>query len=334
MKISIVSLDFSRLPTPKDRQAYEARLARLTGSYGESVKRAARTLQSLQGQGPLLKHGFRLRQEFIYRREAPTGDFSDRRVPPRNLRPPSTEISSSRGSTLRLYLTALAIAQKTERAGGHHKWLPVVGSTDRPGWTDLVATDAVRAGHGLTSLEAKDKRARSVRASFKRLETADLIRFAKSEGKRGDFENYDLLDERGSSGEQQLYKVPGLKEPVTTLPTGFILDSWIHVLEDSELALLLMVACGMGSLPGPFVSIPAETRLLHYGIGRDPYSRARKTLELFGLLNVEEVKRHRDGKTVGGENHFLHRFELRTGGFDEDALSTVIAVLKEQLART
>ncbi|KRE72668.1 hypothetical protein ASG77_08355 [Arthrobacter sp. Soil762] len=192
----------------------------------------------------------------------------------------------------------------------------------------------MRAGNGLTTLEAKDKRARSVRASLKRLETAGLIRFARSEGKRGDFENYDLLDERGSSGEQQLYKVPGLKEPVATLPPGFILNSWVHVLEDSELALLLMVACGIGSLSGPSVSIPAETRLLHYGIGRDPYSRARKTLELFGLLNVEEVKRHRDGKTEGGENHFLHRFALRTRGFDEDALPTVTAVLKEQLART
>ncbi|WP_264797254.1 hypothetical protein [Arthrobacter mangrovi] len=222
----------------------------------------------------------------------------------------------------------------TKTAGGHPQWLPVVGNTGRPGWTDLVATDAVRAGNGLTTLEAKDKRARSVRASFKSLERANLIRFARSEGKRGDFENYDLLDERGSSGEQQLYKVPGLKEPLTTLPSGFVLNSWIHVLEDSELALLLMIACGIGSLPGPFVSIPAETRLLHYGIGRDPYSRARKTLELFGLLNVEEVKRHRDGKTEGGENHFLHKFQLRREGFDEEALPTVIAILKEQLART
>ncbi|GLB69167.1 hypothetical protein AHIS1636_36100 [Arthrobacter mangrovi] len=327
-------MDFSRLPTPKDRQAYAARLGRLTGSYGESVKRATRTIHTFHGKGPLLARGFRLRHEFIYRGEAPAGDFSDRRVPPRHLRPPSTEISSSRGSTLRLYLTALAIAQMTKTAGGHPQWLPVVGNTGRPGWTDLVATDAVRAGNGLTTLEAKDKRARSVRASFKSLERANLIRFARSEGKRGDFENYDLLDERGSSGEQQLYKVPGLKEPLTTLPSGFVLNSWIHVLEDSELALLLMIACGIGSLPGPFVSIPAETRLLHYGIGRDPYSRARKTLELFGLLNVEEVKRHRDGKTEGGENHFLHKFQLRREGFDEEALPTVIAILKEQLART
>ncbi len=328
-----MNLEFSRFPTPKDRQAYEARLARLSGNYGVSVERSARTLDTLQGKGPLLTHGFRLRDEFVYRREAPVGDFSDRKVPPRELRPPCTEISSSRGSTLRIYLTAMAIAQKTMRAGGHPQWLPIVANTDRPGWTDLVATDAERAGHGLTTLEAKDKRARSVRASFKRLETAELIQFPRSDGKRGDFENYDLLDERGSSGERQLYKVPGPKESLTTLPSGFILNSWVHVLEDSELALLLMVACGKGSLAGPFVSIPAETRLLHYGIGRDPYLRARKTLELYGLLKVEEVRRHRDGKTEGGENHFLHRFELRTEGFDEDALPTVITVLREQLAR-
>lgn len=334
LKIGTVSLEFSRIPTSKDRQGYEARLSRLTGNYGHSVERAAKTTRALQGKGSLQRLGFRVRDGFTFRDEAPAGEFSDRRVPPRELRPPCTRISSSRGSTLRLYLTALAIAQLTKSVGGHPKWLPVAGSTGRPGWTDLVATNAIRAGSGESVLEAKDKRAKSVRESFKAMGTAGLMRFPKSTGKRGSYENYELLDENGADGEQLLYKVPGRKEPVTTLPSGFILNSWVHLLEDSEIALLLMVACRKGSLPGPSVSVPGETRLLHYGIGRDPYSRARKTLELFGLLNVEEVNRHRDGKTAGGENHFLHRFELRTEGFDEDALPTAIAVLEQQLART
>lgn len=281
-----------------------------------------------------MRLGFRLRNGFIYQDEPPAGEFSDRRVPPRELRPPCTQISSSRGSTLRLYLTALAVAQKTKPAGGHPVWLPVVGSTGYPGWTDLVATNAVRAGRGESVLEAKEKRAKSVRESFKALEAARLIRFPKSSGKRGSYENYELLDENGAAGEQLLYKVPGNKEPTTSLPAGFILNSWVHVLEDSEIALLLMIACRKGSLPMPAVSIPGEVRLLHYGIGRDPYSRARKTLELFGLLSVEEVNRYRDGKTAGGENHFLHRFQIRPEGFDDDALPKVIAVLKQQLART
>lgn len=305
----------------------------MTGSYGDSVKRAARTIHNLQGKGPLAKHGFRLRYPFNYRNEAPAGEFSDRKVPPRHLRPPATRISSSRGSTLRIYLTAVAIAQMTKTAGGHPQWLPIVGSTGRSGWTDLVATDAVKMGSGHTILEAKDKRARSIRTSFKTLESANLIRFAKSSGKRGDYENYDLLDERGSD-ELELYKVPSPKDALTTLPAGFILNSWVHVLEDSELALLLMIASGIGGIPGPLVAIPAEVRLLQYGIGRDPYSRARKTLEWFGLVTVVEVNRHRDGKTEGGEDHFLHRFEIRAEGFDEDALPTVISRLQEQLART
>ncbi len=332
-KISVVTLDFSRLPTSKDRQGYLARLDRLTGNYGQSVERTEKTIRRLHGKGSLQRRGFRLREGFIYQDEPPAGEFSDRRVPPRHLRPPCTRISSSRGSTLRLYLTALAVAQMTKTTGGHPEWLPIVGSTGQPGWTDLIATNAVRAGSGESVLEAKDKRAKSVRESFKALETAGLIRLPKSTGKRGSYESYELLDENGAGGEQLLYRVPGSKEPVTTLPAGFIDNSWLHVLEDSELALLFMVACRKGSLPGGRVSIPGDIRLLQYGIARDPYSRARKTLELFGLLDVDEENRHRDGKTVGGEKHLLHRFQLRTEGFDEEALPAVIAVLKAQLAR-
>lgn len=325
----------SRPPTDQECQAFEARLGRLTGSYGETVNRAAKTMRNFQaGKGPLTKHGFRIRYPFSYRDDAPAGDFSDRKVPGRRFRPPATRISSSRGSTLRIYLTALAVAQMTKTAGGHPQWLPIVGSSGRVGWTDLVATDAAKSGSGLTTLTAKDKRARSIRTGFKTLQQANLLRFARSEGKRGDFENYDLLDETGGSGgELELYKVPGVKGALITLPASFILNSWVHVLEDSELTLLLMIACGMGGLAGPLVAIPGDVRLLHYGIGRDPYSRARKTLEWFGLVTVIEVNRHDDGKTEGGENHFLHRFEIRKEGFELQALPTVISSLEKQLAR-
>jgi hypothetical protein len=80
-------------------------------------------------------------------------------------------------------------------------------------------------------------------------------------------------------------------------PSGrFVMNGWLHVLEDSEITLLLMVACGRGTLvatseadisPGE-VAIPAEVRLRRYGIHRDPFSAARKTLEWFGLLDVRE----------------------------------------------
>lgn len=328
------SVDFSRPPNAKELKASEARLARLTGSYGEAVERAAKKTQGLLAKnGPLIKHGFRVRHPFSYKNEPPKGDFSDRKVPDRYLRPPATRISSSRGSTLRLYLMALAVAQMTKTAGGRADSLPVTGDAEHLGWTDLVVTDAVNS-KGLTYLTAKNKRARSIRTSLKALSSANLLNLAVETGHRGNFENYDLLDETGGvDGEVDVYKVPGPKDSLITLPAGFVSNSWIHVLEDSEITLLLMIACGIGRLPGPLVAIPADVRLLNYGIARDPYSRARKTLEWFGLVTVVEVDRHSDGKAEGGESHYLHRFEIREEGFEREALPTVVSTLEAQLAR-
>jgi hypothetical protein len=86
------------------------------------------------------------------------------------------------------------------------------------------------------------------------------------------------------------------------------MNGCFHVLEDAEITLLLMVACGRGTLvatskadlvPGE-VAIPAEVRLRGYGIHRDPFSAACKTLEWFGLLGVREVARHFDGRGEDG----------------------------------
>jgi hypothetical protein len=98
--------------------------------------------------------------------------------------------------------------------------------------------------------------------------------------------------------------VPAKREDYFTLPAGFVMNGWLQVLEDSEITLLLMVPCGRGTLvatseadmaPGE-VAIPAEVRLRRYGIHRDPFSAARKTVEWFGLLDVREVARHFDGR--------------------------------------
>jgi hypothetical protein len=111
-------------------------------------------------------------------------------------------------------------------------------------------------------------------------------------------------------------------------PSGrFVMNGWLHVLEDSEITLLLMVACGRGTLvatseaaisPGE-VAIPAEVRLRRYGIHRDPFSAARKTLEWFGLLDVREVARHFDGRGEDGAAR-LHRLSVTPRGFEVNAV--------------
>ncbi|MBB1033560.1 hypothetical protein G6031_04045 [Dietzia sp. CQ4] len=73
-------------------------------------------------------------------------------------------------------------------------------------------------------------------------------------------------------------------------------------------------------------------RLGHYGIHRDPYSAARKTLEWFGLLEVKEVGRYEDGRAEDDER-YLHRIGLRPAGFEQPALSAIQDALQSQLDR-
>lgn len=50
-----------------------------------------------------------------------------------------------------------------------------------------------------------------------------------------------------------------------TLAASFLTNGRLHLLEDGEIVMLLMVACGCGRLPDsePVVAIPGSVRLLH-----------------------------------------------------------------------
>ncbi len=187
----------------------------------------------------------------------------------------------------------------------------------------------------------RDLKGRSVRSALDSLFDAGLVELPGAPGRRGRHEGFTLLHEAGRQykNDPHPYVVPLEKDSdFFQLPAGFISQGWIHVLEDSEITLLLMVACGKKSLPPSVesdinpreIAIPADIRLCHYGIHRDPFSAARKTLSWFGLLKVREVNRHDDGRAEGGDAR-LHRLELVPDGFDTDALTTVRTVLEEQL---
>lgn len=337
--MGVFTIDLSRAPNVKERKALISRVDRLEGGYGESVARViASTTHLLGGKGPLASKGFRVRPAFSYKATPPPGDFSDRKVPSHDLRPPATRISSSQGSTLRLYLMSIAIAQMGKTAGGTAGSLPIIGEAEKDkdllGLTDIVATNAVKTQEKNHYLHARDKRARSIRNSLTTLSNAGLVDLGSKPGGGTDFENYTLLDETGGSViEPSVYKVPRPHDVTITLPPGFITKSWLHVLEDSEITLLLMIACGLRSLSGTGVAISGEDRVLHYGIGPDTYARARKTLEWFGLIDVTESDRQRDGRTEGDKPHQLHRFAIIPSGFDHEALTTAKTAITEQLAR-
>ncbi|MER3386864.1 MAG: hypothetical protein RIC81_00790 [Microcella pacifica] len=296
-----------------------------------------RVYSSMRGELP--PTGLLIREGFSYRALAAGTLASDRKALPRELRPPATRLMSSRGSALRFILTLIALVQTRRRAGAKAKLVEfgfeVAGHTSAWGWTDLIASDATNSNSGGVFLTARDKRARIVRNALLSLEEAGLVDIPGRPGERNRFEKFVLLNERGveAIGEHEEYRVPTKAEPTFTFPAGLIANGWLHVLEDSEIAILLMVACAReGWRDGGLLVMPPEIRLQNYGIHRDIFSSARKTLVWFGLLNVEELGRHGDGRAENGDQ-LVHRLGLVPEGFESPAATVVMSALTAQLAR-
>ncbi|MBB1033842.1 hypothetical protein G6031_05505 [Dietzia sp. CQ4] len=242
-----LDIDWTREPTAKEREQLQRRLLRLQtkglSTHLESIddklskyERPASTLQSV---------GLRLRPQFAHLTGPIDGDSSDRKAPPRELRPPATRISSSRGSALRLELTLLALLQLYRRPGAKahlaELQIPIAGDSQNTGWADLVAALPTDSNVRGIYHSARDKRARTVGSALKRLEAAGLVDVPVEPGKRNRFEKFVPLHEAGAAalGERVEYTIPETSEEVFTMPSGFIFNGWLHVLEDSEIAVLL-----------------------------------------------------------------------------------------------
>lgn len=339
-------LEFSRALSVKERRAFEARQGRLQGQFGKSAADATKAMNDHFGAPGLLSaEGLRIRTPFSYlEKPVPEDEASDRQAPKRGHRPPATMISSSQGAALRMYLTALAVAQIKTRPGRRAALdIPLASFSRETGWIDLVATSAIASGRGGTTSAIRDKKARTLRTALDTLQEARLVHLPGTPGRRGRHEGFSLLDEAGwqHAGTPLPYVVPSRSENYFTLPSGLVTQGWIHVLEDSELTLLLMVACRRGSLTAGGgnpdigqreVAIPADIRLRHYGIHRDPFSTACKTLEWFGLLEVREMDRHEDGRAEDVRLR-LHRLALLQDGFEAPALQLVREAIDRQLDR-
>lgn len=138
-----LSFDFSRTPSASQRSALSKRLARLR-LLESSMLKAVTAFESAADATAARPEPLLIRDEFVYLTTPVQGDGSDRRVPPREFRPPATKISSSRGAALRLELTALALAQLRHRTGSNVKNAlplePNVPDAQPTGWIDLIAS--------------------------------------------------------------------------------------------------------------------------------------------------------------------------------------------------
>lgn len=334
----------ARKPTDKERAQLQHRLERLQDPHLKDHldKLDARLRGYARPGGQLPTKGLRLREQFAYLSEPIAGDFSDRKAPPRKDRPPATQISSSQGSALRLELMVLALLQMVRKPGTAARLadlkISIAGDSQHTGWADLVAASPADSHPGENFYKARDKRARTVRSALKTLEKAGLVDVPAKQGARNRFEGFVLLQEVGAAAsEREAYTIPALGTPgVFTMPRGFILNGWLHVLSDTEIAVLLMAACGAGAWSdhtrGGRLAFSGEVRLTRYGIHRDPYAAARKTLEWFGLLDVEEVDRHLDGRAEN-DNPQLNRIWMRREGFEKPARATITDAIQEQLSR-
>lgn len=339
--VEIVS-EWTRKPTDKEREQLQRRLLRLQvpglQDHLEGLDAKLRKYER-PATGKLREDGLRLREPFSYLSDPIAGDASDRKAPPRELRPPAMRISSSLGSALRLELTVLALLQLHRKPGARARLgdleIPIAGDSQHTGWADLVAALPTDSNVGGIFYNSRDKRARTVRKALERLETVGLVDVPAGRGARNRFEGFVPLNEAGtdSHGEREEYTIPEIGPLVFTMPPGFILNGWLHVLEDSEIAVLLMAACTAGAwFDRGRLLFPGELRLRHYGIHRDPYAAARKTLEWFGLLGVEEVDRHTDGRAENDVRH-VHRIWIRWDGFEMPALPTTKEAISRQLRR-
>ncbi|MEU0520359.1 hypothetical protein [Streptosporangium sp. NPDC006007] len=323
----LMKLNLFYLMLPEKEQERLARRHDRLGVMEQYIDGAVTKLQALGRPRKV-----RVRSRFVHQPQPAPGEVSDRRLPPPRDRPPSTRVLSPRGIALRFYLIALCAAQMRTKVGRRPRNdLPLIAGGNETGWIDLIAVPVEAQHSGRFSASRSSKKQRQVISALRSLSdpSVQLVHLPNASKRSGKYEGFQLCDEGGSrsDGEVPDYVVPTMTDRYFDLPVGLFTNGWIHLLEDTELAFLMMIAhASLHIDPGGWVKIESGLRLLHYGLGRDAYE-AHKTLQAFGLLGVHiDEDRHDDGKVInygqGGQPR-LHAFRLLPDGFDEPAAATI-----------
>jgi hypothetical protein len=279
----------------------------------------------------------RIRPEFAMRAEPaePRGELTDRLLPPRAERPPATRLVSPRGIALRLYLTALFVAQSRPAGTTPVNRLPLADADAPVSWIDLIATTSEPRRYGTQ----RQLKLRQVHDALRRLSDPDLQLVGLPNLDRpatAKYEGFVLRHEAGApagGGDNARYTVPSVESKTMYLPGGLFSSGWIHVLEDTELAFLLMVSCLRSRSDKPLVFATSEARLLQFGLGRDAYS-SHRLLARLGLVGVHPGPH--PGRRLGKAGRYLksdppklHRFELLNDGFDRPAIPVTREILAQ-----
>ena len=268
------------------------------------------------------------------------GDPSDRRLPNKEDRPPATRLITPRGAVLRVFLTALLEAQARTRPGQHpgNARPLATGGSDVISWIDLLASDARPSGKGKHYMSVSAKKTRQMESAIGRLAEEELVELTRS-GEPGarKYEEFVLMHEGGRRphGPNVRYHVPVVpQEQAFPIPVTLFTNGWIHVLEDTEISFILMMAAAHHAMGGQPFGVPAENRLLRFGMAHDAYE-AHIMLSRLGLVTVTPDPRRRPDGTVEDFNlegsALPHILSFTSAGFDRDALTTLTAEIDRQL---
>lgn len=333
-------LSIARPPNPRECAVLKTRLNRLA-EMQQSVTAASYHLQALMDGRTAPAGDVRIRHGFV-RLFVPDDsvDTTTRNATRRDQRPPSTRLMSPRGRSLSFFLIALFEAQMRLAAGqlATRNELPLKAENDRPGWTDYIATDAQDATDGRIFVDVPTKKTRQLQSSLKRLHTENLISVPPAKGRHRRYDDFVLKREDARPvGDNGVYWVPEQESDYFTVPASLFTNGWIHVLEDSELVLLLIAArmrSKHGESPQPLASGP---RRLHYGLSRDSFEAGHRVLDYLGILDViSDYQRSADGKVDGFSDRGAqpHLLRFHPEALDRPAFPAITDTMTDQIAKS
>jgi|JI10StandDraft_1071094.scaffolds.fasta_scaffold04235_12 hypothetical protein len=336
----VFELSIARPPNARERVVLKTRLNRLAQMQQSAVD-AGHRLEELVAGRATPPGDIRIRHGFV-RLYVPdsAADTTNRNATRRDQRPPSTRLMSPRGRSLSFFLIALFEAQMRLAPGqlATRNTLPLKAENECTGWTDYIATDAQDATEGRIFVDVPTKKTRQLQSSLIRLHNENLIAVPPPKGRRRRYEDFVLKREDARpGGDNSVYRVPEHDNEFFTVPAWLFTNGWIHVLEDSELVLLLIAARMRnehGDVPQP---LPSGPRKLHYGLSRDSFEAGHRVLDYLGILDViSDYQRNSDGKVDGfgdrGAQPHLLRFHPEA--LDRPAFPAITDTITEQIAKS
>lgn len=315
------------------------RLEALRDSDGVDIDETVRAALAQVHRAGKQPDTIRIRRGFVCHTNPASDPVSDRRLPPREQRPPLARLISPRGLALRTQLTALFVAQCARNQPGRRPTvrLPVEArESTQLGWADLIAAVAEHDPDAVRAINRADNRLRQLKAALDTLAQPGLglVSLPRAGSARTKYEDFDLRDENGARevGPAVEYLVPRPTEPVVSVPSIFFLNGWIHTLTDSEIAAWLMFrdfsAMDVPEDQRAGVHLSGDDRVRYYVLSKDTWENHRM-LTRFGLIRVEPAAGRRADGTVEdydrNEPPLRHRFWVTDVALQQQALPAVLA---------